>query len=77
MSLPQESISASRFRPLVRLNEGDKVAFNGWIGSIRSLEEDRVTIITEDGKVDFDDDDDNRQVKTVPIRSDYILGKVF
>ena len=28
---------------------------------MRSLEEDRVTIITEDGKVDFDEEDDNRE----------------
>ena len=28
---------------------------------MRSLEEDRVTIITEDGKVEFDEEDDNRK----------------
>lgn len=28
---------------------------------MRSLEEDRVTIITEDGKVEFDEEDDNRE----------------
>ena len=32
-----------------------KVAYNGWIGSIRSLEEDEVVIETDEGSVDLDD----------------------
>ena len=34
-----------------------EVAFNGWIGSIRSLEEDRVKLETDDGLVDLEDDE--------------------
>jgi len=47
----------------------EKVAYNGWIGSIRSLEEDRITIETEDGKVDLEDEEN--------INSDFRMTPFF
>ena len=44
--------------PMVKFNEGDRVEYNGWLGSIRELDEDRIIIETEDGVINFDDDED-------------------
>ena len=43
---------------MVKFNEGDRVEYNGWLGSIRELDEDRIIIETEDGVINFDDDED-------------------
>jgi len=55
-----DQISTSRLKPVVRLNEGDRVEYNGWLGSIRELEEDRIIIETEDGVVDFIPEEDEK-----------------
>ena len=55
-----ENISTTRLKPVVRLNEGDRVEYNGWLGSIRELEEDRIIIETEDGIVDFVAEEDEK-----------------
>jgi hypothetical protein len=47
-----------RLVPMVKFNEGDRVEYNGWLGSIRELDEDRIIIETEDGVIRFDDDED-------------------
>ena len=38
------------------MNEGDKVAHNGWIGQIRELEEDKIGLTTTHGRLDLEDD---------------------